>query len=240
MDSALVDEPSGVQLGWGKQNGKSYPVHLPDSDRKLHINIVGKSGMGKSTFMHHLIRHDIECGVGLAVIDPHGTLIKDILQTSIPSHRESDVVLLDLADKDNPPPLNPLRGHSTYVGLGRVVNVIERMFAGTEGHARLSKYLRAAIGLLAHDEHATMRDVSRVFTDEEYRYKLLESGDNGLVEEVWNAYELLSQPQREQIIDPILNRIAPFFSNPLLLPVFCHPDGLNFGTLMQERKIILV
>jgi len=45
----------------------------PD-DRRRHVAIIGKTGMGKSTLLRQLIVSDIEAGRGVAFIDPHGDL----------------------------------------------------------------------------------------------------------------------------------------------------------------------
>lgn len=50
----------GIHLGSGVMNGSSVPVLLPDADRVTHLNIIGRTGTGKSTLMHHLIHQDIQ------------------------------------------------------------------------------------------------------------------------------------------------------------------------------------
>lgn len=240
VPSAFAETHTGIYLGEGKYQGKRTPVFLNAEDRVTHLNIIGKTGMGKSTLLHRLIHQDIQNGEGVAVIDPHGTLIRALLQKSIPPEREKEVVILDLANLNYPPPLNPLRGHQSYVGMGRVINVIEKLFAGTEQYARLSKYLRASVGLLQADAQPTMRDLSRVFTDENYRENLLEKTDNALVTDVWDEYDLLSAPQQAQIREPVLSRIAPFYGNPALYPILCHPDVLDFRRFIEAKKIILI
>jgi len=46
--------------------------------------IIGKTGTGKSEFLKQSIMQDIKNGEGIAVIDPHGDLIEDILQLMPP------------------------------------------------------------------------------------------------------------------------------------------------------------
>jgi hypothetical protein len=47
-------------------------------DRRHHIYVLGKTGMGKSTLLEHLIYADLYADAGLAVLDPHGDLVKRI------------------------------------------------------------------------------------------------------------------------------------------------------------------
>jgi type IV secretory pathway VirB4 component len=49
------------------------------ADRRSHMYLVGKTGMGKSTLMENMIYSDLRAGEGLAVIDPHGDLAQKVL-----------------------------------------------------------------------------------------------------------------------------------------------------------------
>ena len=40
-------------------------------DRRRHMYLVGKTGMGKSTILENMIIEDIRAGRGVAVVDPH-------------------------------------------------------------------------------------------------------------------------------------------------------------------------
>ncbi|GAB5491992.1 MAG: hypothetical protein Phog2KO_22070 [Phototrophicaceae bacterium] len=70
----------GVCIGQAERgHSRHVDVHLPYEDRVTHISIVGKTRTGKSNLMHHVIHQDIANGHGVAVIDPHGKLVEDIL-----------------------------------------------------------------------------------------------------------------------------------------------------------------
>ena len=86
---------SGLFLGQSKYRGVSKPIHISIDDRRRHMYVIGKTGTGKSEFLKAMIMQDINNGEGLAVIDPHGDLIDDILKL-IPPQRSEDVILLIL------------------------------------------------------------------------------------------------------------------------------------------------
>lgn len=231
----------GVLLGMNHFSGRSEPVYLPDQDRATHANILGRTGVGKSTLLHHLITQDIVKGHGVAVIDPHGKLVRDILQTSIPEAREADVVLLDLADTEHPPPINPLAGTQSRAATARVIGILNKIYGGFESAPRMANALTSALATLRHEPQATVRDVVRLFTDETYRARLLAELDDVVAEEFWHdEYDVVSTAQQQQIREPVIYRMRSFYNIPDLYPVICHPDRLDFEQLMNERKIILV
>jgi hypothetical protein len=240
LPAKLVSNMHGVCLGEGRSSGRSMPVLLHAADRVGHINIVGKTAVGKSTLLHHMVHQDIANGHGVAVIDPHGTLVRDILHISIPEHRLDDVVVLDLADRNYPPPLSPLRGQLGDVRIGHIISSIERLFPDTVQYARLSRYLRAALGALQADPQATIRDLGRIFIDDDYRATLFTEVVSDDHFQMWQEYEDASEGEKRQIREPILSRISPFYGNSDLYPILCHPDTLDFRQLIRQKKIILV
>lgn len=243
LPQTMKGQYDGLCLGMNRYLGREEAAYLPTTDRETHCLIVGKTGTGKSNLLHHLIHQDIQSGKGIAVIDPHGQLIQHVLQRSIPPHREKDVVILDLANHEYPPPLNPLLSSQTqqYASTLRVVGIIERLFAGTEQAARMSSYLRAALTLIQKQSQATMRDVVRIFGDDVYREGLLNQSDDPETQDFWDfQYTTMSSAMQRQVAEPIINRLRPFYANPTLYPMLCHPDVLDFGTLMKQNKIILV
>lgn len=50
---------------------KEIPTILPE-DRRKHMAIFGKSGIGKTTLLRNMIVWDIHAGLGVTVIDSHG------------------------------------------------------------------------------------------------------------------------------------------------------------------------
>ena len=59
-----------------------------------------------------MIRQDLKNGEGLCVIDPHGSLIEDILPF-IPRERADDVIYFNPADLERPMGLNLLETRLT-------------------------------------------------------------------------------------------------------------------------------
>ncbi len=87
------------------------PISIKAEDRMRHTFIIGQTGTGKSTLMESMILQDIKGGQGLAVIDPHGDLIDDILG-KIPPERMEDVILFDVLDREHPVGFNILQWYT--------------------------------------------------------------------------------------------------------------------------------
>lgn len=236
-ESSEKDKDKGIVIGRGNFQGQTLPVILLQGDRDTHTNIIGKTKMGKSTLMHNMIHQDIANGEGVALIDPHGSLVENILKYSIPAHREQDVVLLDLADEQYPIPLNLFGASSSYGNVGRVVGVIEKLF---DSGVQVQQYLRAAVAALQNYPNATMKDISRLFSDAAFRNQLIDQvADDGIVG-VWDDYDEKSPPVQSNISDIITRRTFMFYGNPYLYPILCHPDTIDFEPLLNQRKIILI
>ena len=100
-----------LRLGTNEHDGEVRQVTLSTEARLRHTYVIGASGTGKSTLLLSMAIQDIEAGNGLAVLDPHGDLIDDIL-ARIPEERAGDVILLDPADEEYPVGFNILSAHS--------------------------------------------------------------------------------------------------------------------------------
>ena len=101
---APVSLPSGgeegsVVLGRVRHRGDTRIFGISQEDRRRHLYVVGKTGMGKTTFLERLIRSDIERGHGVCLIDPHGDLADAIL-AAIPTHRTNDIIVFDPSDPE--------------------------------------------------------------------------------------------------------------------------------------------
>jgi hypothetical protein len=54
------------------RNPAGEAILLPEAPRLEHMHVIGDTGSGKSNFLKHCIRQDIQRGRGVCVVDPHG------------------------------------------------------------------------------------------------------------------------------------------------------------------------
>src|SRR5437588_7259087 len=82
----------------GTDTQTSQAVELPQASRREGLYIIGATGTGKSTLLENLILQDINQGLGVCVLDPHGDLVNAVLSRM--KKRLEDVVLIDLGSRD--------------------------------------------------------------------------------------------------------------------------------------------
>ena len=236
----LVSNKEGVLIGHNVYAGGRTPIRLPDKSRETHLNIVGRTGVGKSTLMHNLIHHDIKAGKGVGVVDPHGRLVTDILRESIPDERIDDVVVIDIANEEHPPPLNPLivPGERDYVAVGQVVAVIDKIYDIRA--QRAEDAMTAAMLTLWQEKTPTVRDVVKLFTDLEYRARVKGRVEDLVAREFWEEFEGQPPSVQRDLSRPVIHRMRHFYRNPTLYPMMCYPGTLDFAKLIAEAKIILI
>ena len=78
---------------------------IKKDDRRRHMYLIGKTGMGKSTVLENMVVQDILNGEGVAVVDPHGDFAEKIIHY-IPTSRLNDVIYFNPSDMDYPISLN--------------------------------------------------------------------------------------------------------------------------------------
>ncbi len=79
----------------------------PD-DRRRHLYVVGKTGMGKTNMIQNMAIQDIQNGHGVGFVDPHGEAAEELLNF-IPANRINDVIYFNPADLDWPIAFNVMQ-----------------------------------------------------------------------------------------------------------------------------------
>jgi len=222
---------------------KEFVFGIKRVDRRRHMYIIGKSGVGKSKLLELLIRQDVAYGHGLCLMDPHGDVIDAILDF-VPEERIEDVVLIDPADMSYPISFNPLANvdpgfkHQLTQGL---IEVMEKQF-GANWTPRLEHVFRFTCLALLDYPHATMRGMISMLTDRSYRQKVIEYIEDDMVKRFW-AIEFADWSEKfdTDAIIPLVNKLGQFLSDPLLRNIFGQKENkVNLEKLMNEKKIILI
>ncbi|MGC9968876.1 MAG: type IV secretion system DNA-binding domain-containing protein [Minisyncoccia bacterium] len=222
---------------------KKFVFGIKRHDRRRHLYIVGKSGVGKSKLLELMIRQDVAYGHGLCLMDPHGDVIDAILDF-IPENRVNDVVLVDPTDMSYPASFNPLQNidpgfkHQLAQGL---IEVMEKQF-GANWTPRLEHVFRFTVLALLDYPHATMRGMISMLTDRNYRQKVVEYIEDDMVKRFW-AIEFADWSEKfdTDAIIPLVNKLGQFLSDPLLRNIFGQKENkINLEELMEQKKLIFI
>ncbi|MBI4414753.1 MAG: type IV secretion system DNA-binding domain-containing protein [Candidatus Kerfeldbacteria bacterium] len=220
---------------------KKFGIKL--DDRRRHMYIIGKTGMGKTTVLENMMIQDVQNGHGLAVIDPHGDFVEKILDF-IPSHRINDVIYINPADADFPVAFNVLESinpeHRHLVASG-LLSVFKKMWVDSWG-PRLEYILRICILSLMEYPGSTLLGITRILVDDDYRAKVVEKITDPIVKSFWLVeFSQYANQFRTEAIAPIQNKIGQFLSSVLIRNIVGQPKStLDLREIMDSRKILLL
>lgn len=215
--------------------------HIPVADRLKHLHIVGKTGMGKSTAILELFQKDLRDFPQIMIMDPHGDLVERARHLVPESHR---LIVLDPSNREYPLALNPLELSAGESLEQRSSSLLEMFYALSNGSwgPRLEYLLRNTLLTLLLCPNTTLMDVPRLLTQKEATRQFAhESGDMEL-QRFWDEEFLSSDARlRQEMIAPILNKVGPLFSTPLLRNIFGQPRAkFKFDEILEKPAVILV
>ncbi len=217
---------------------------IKKDDRRRHMYIIGKTGMGKSEMIKNMAIQDIHNGHGLAIVDPHGELVEDILN-AIPSWRINDVVYFNPADVDYPIAFNILESvdepHQKHLVASGLVAIFKKLWADSWG-PRLEYLLRNAILALLDYPGSTLLGVTRILIDKEYRKKVIAKVKDPVVKSFWTQeYTKYSQQFQVEAISPIQNKVGQFLSLSLIRNIVGQvKSSIDIREIMDKKKILLL
>jgi hypothetical protein len=216
---------------------------IKTDDRRRHMYLIGKTGMGKSTTLENMIIADIQAGRGVAVVDPLGDLVEKILKY-IPSYRINDVIYVNPADYEYPIAFNVLEAvdptHRHLVASG-LIAVFKKIWVDSWG-PRLEYVLRNTILSLLEYPGSTLLGVTRMLVDKRYRSKVVAKITDPIVKAFWlDEFSAYSNQFRTEAISPIQNKVGQFLSSSVIRNVVGQPKStIDMRTVMDEERILLM
>jgi hypothetical protein len=230
-----------VHLGTRERDGTV--VSIPESVRRKHSLLLGKTGVGKTTLVHNMAFADLHAGVGFTIIDPHGSLVSDILGV-VPRSRTNDVILLNpAADHSRVIGINILesvRPSERHLVVSSVISTIRNLWPlnwGPRSEWLLEHFL---YGLLESPEPVTLAALPRLITDKAYRASIVAGISDPAVLQFFHFYESQNERLRDESVVPLLNKVSKFITNPLLRAVVGQTtSSIDFRRLMDESRLLL-
>lgn len=223
--------------------GMQRKFGIKRDDRRRHMYLVGKTGMGKSTTLENMIINDIRNGQGVAVVDPHGDLAEKIMKY-IPSNRVNDVVYFNPADTKFPVAFNILENvsddykHLVAYGL---VGVFKKIWADSWG-PRMEYILTNTILALLDYPGSTLLGVMRLLVDKSYRKKVVAKITDPVVKTFWSdEFANYSEKFRTEAIAPIQNKVGQFLASSIIRNIVGQSKStIEMRDIMDNQKILIM
>jgi hypothetical protein len=221
-------------------------------ERRRHTYILGATGSGKTTLLSNMIYNDIVNGKGVAVLDPHGQLIENILRV-IPKERIKDVVWFAPDDDAYPVALNllelPENGSLTTSQIQKqkaliassLISVFQKFYDEKYFGPRMEYVLRNAIFTSLETPEPTLRTILDLLTKDSYRKEIIKGLKNEVLRDYWvNEFNNLGSMQKNTVISPITNKIGGLLASPINFWILsCKKSTLDFDDIINSGKILL-
>jgi len=222
---------------------REVPFGIKTDDRRRHMYLIGKTGMGKTTLMENMVIQDIRNGHGVAFLDPHGDSVQRILD-SVPSSRVNDVVYFNPADMEYPLAFNILESvdakykHLVASGL---MGVFTKIWANLWS-ARMEYILNNTILALLDSPGNTLLGITRMYVDKKYRKKIVDNIKDPMVRAFWvDEFANYNEKYRTEAIAPIQNKVGQFLSSGIIRNIVGQPKStIDLRDIMDKQKILIM
>jgi len=225
-------------LGTNTHLGIESEVTVSAQQRLKHTHIIGATGTGKSMLLLTSIIQDIINGEGLAVLDPHGDLIENILSWMHPDRR-NDVIIIDPADSEFPVGFNILTAHSEIekdILSSDLVAVFKRL-STSWGDQMNSVFANAILAFLESKKGGTLIDLRRFLIEKPFRDQFLKTVDDPSIVYYWQKeFPILKSGS----VGPILTRLDSFLRPKLIRNMVAQNKSLDFENILDSKKILLM
>ncbi len=240
----MAKEPEQINF-FAKTNfrNRQVPFGIKTDDRRRHMYIIGKTGMGKTTLMENMVIQDIRNGKGVCFIDPHGDSLKKILDY-IPNDRINDVVYFNPADLDHPIAFNILEAVDTrykHLVASGLMGVFTKIWASMWS-ARMEYILNNTILALLDSPGNTMMGIVRMYVDKKYRKRIVDGIKDPMVRAFWlEEFANYAEKYRTEAVAPIQNKVGQFLSSAVIRNIVGQPKStIDLREIMDNQKILLL
>ena len=230
----------GIRVGVVSINRRERVVRLDPVVLLRHVACFGGTGTGKSTLLRNMALDLIGMGIGVTVMEPHGSLISDLM-ASIPAERLDDVVLIRFSDVSFPVGLNVLtaRPGFEFLTVDELVEICRRIDASDSWGPVLDMTLRHA-AYATIERGGTLIEMARILDDDAYMQAVAPNIRNPETRRFFQRLQGLRPSTRSQKVASTMNRLQRFLGTPFVRNVVGQQrSALDIRRFMDERKIVL-
>lgn len=234
-------EEGAVELGQVLFRDDRRPVVLALEDRRRHLYVVGKTGMGKTTLIQNMIVADMLAGRGICLVDPHGDLAESITAL-VPKHRTNDVILFDAGSREHVLSFNPLActdaSRIDQVTSG-VVSAMKKLY--DSWGPRLEDTLRNAV-FATVERGGNLLSVMQLLGEKAYREQVVPLIRDPIVRSFWmHEFASWSDNYRTEAVAAIQNKLRPFLTSTNIRAIVSQPGrSLDLRDVMDRGQVLIV
>ena len=230
---------------FGKTNfrGEQKKFGIKFDDRRRHVYIIGKTGMGKTELLKNMAVQDIRNGNGLGFIDPHGEASEELLKF-VPEERIKDVIYFNPSDINMPIAFNIMEEVDPdyrHLIAGGLMGVFKKIWPDVWS-SRMEYILNNAVLALLEIKGSTLLGINRLLSDADWRKEVLEDVHDPVVKAFWTKeFSRYSQRYETEATAAIQNKIGQFISSPLIRNIVGQKKStIDIRRIMDEKKILIV
>lgn len=212
-------------------------------DRRRHMYVIGKTGMGKTTMMENMVLNDIYKGHGVGIVDPHGDFAEKIIDY-VPPHRINDVVYFNPADTQHPIGFNILEVKSEeqkHLIAAGLMGTFKKIWPDVWS-SRMEYILNNTLLALLDYPGSTLLGINRMLGEKSFRKKVVRALKDPVVKSFWqNEFENYEPRYQKEAVAPIQNKIGQFLSASVIRNMVAQVKStINVREIMDTKKIFIM
>ncbi len=216
---------------------------IKTDDRRRHMYVIGKTGMGKTTLLENMVLQDIYNGHGIGVVDPHGDFAEKIIDY-IPADRINDVIYFNPADTEFPIGFNILEvdnDEQKHLIAANLMAVFKKIWPDVWS-SRMEYILNNTLLALLDYEGSTLLGINRLLADKKFRKKVLRKLTDPVIKAFWNNEFANYEPRyQKEAVAPIQNKIGQFLSASVIRNMVAQvKSSINVREAMDTNKILIM
>lgn len=204
--------------------------------------------MGKTTLLKGAIYQDMLNGKGLAVLDPHGDMFRELLSI-VPENRRKDVVVFDPSDRDYPVGLNILDPGIEFASeddkhdwiTSAVLSVFKKLSDDKQWGPRMEHILRNVTLTALQTPKPSLFTLQRLLTDKKYQKEVAKSLKDPVLKQFWDKeFKLMGTMQMSAATAPLTHRLGHFITSKMSRHVLLQEKTtIRIADIMNDGKILL-
>ena len=235
--------------------GTPRKIHFPDDLLRRHHLYIARTRMGKSTLMHHIVRHKLRekaegrDGDAIIVVDPHADLVGGLLE-HVPESLIDQVRLIDLADERGAPGIN-LLDTRVFADRDRTADSVVRVAKGLweQWGPRMQSILEQTVKTLHESnesrdagEQYTILDGLRILAEDDFRAEVLAKVNDPYLIQWWaRDFHGWRRETRADALAPVQTRLSYYASSKRARAILGQPRStIDMRRVIREGGILFV